>query len=68
MCGSYLKLQHTNERYTPFICMSELMRVQNGPSGGCAAGDEHNARGLSIPPVLLGLHSNGQAAHMANNN
>lgn len=55
MRGSYFKLRHTNERCAPFICMSELMSVQNGSSSGCAAGDERDACGLSIPLSFMGF-------------
>lgn len=66
MRGSYLKPKHLNASYTPSICMSGLMSVQNGTSSGCTAVDEHHAHGLSIPHVLHRLRANGPAAQMEN--
>lgn len=59
---SYLQLKHINESYTPFICVSELMSVQNGTSSGCTAVDEQHAYGLSTPHILHRVCANGLAA------
>lgn len=66
LCGSYLKLKHTNESYTPCICMSEVMSVQNGTSSGCTAVGEQRTDRLSIPHVLPRVHAEGPAAPAPN--